>query len=192
MELIRKLGTRLSKSGRLESWGEFLCPVCLQLVERLLSCGKIQKSCGCIPKNKKHGGKGSKLYITWSNMKQRCNNPNHNSYQDYGGRGIEVCDEWLNFIPFRDWSLSNGYLENLQIDRINTKGNYEPSNCRYVTSQINNQNQLTTKLTKSLVAEIKALGKTNKYTHQELADKYNISRQNITNILNGKRWGNVK
>ena len=65
--------------------------------------------------NLKHGLQNTRLYHIWEAMKSRCNNLNNKKYKDYGGRGITVCDEWLEFIPFRDCALNNGYTENLQI-----------------------------------------------------------------------------
>lgn len=88
----------------------------------------------------KHGGKGTKLYNKWCSMRERCSNPHNKRYNRYGGRGIKVCEEWQNFNSFKDWCLSNGYSPNLTIDRIDNDGNYEPSNCRFVTSAEQNRN----------------------------------------------------
>lgn len=110
------------------------------------------KSCGCykIDVNRKqgkqqftkHGKSDSRIYNIWCGMKQRCYDTNCNTYSNYGGRGITICDEWKNdFKSFYDWSMGNGYREDLTIDRINVNGNYEPNNCRWCTAleQSNNR-----------------------------------------------------
>lgn len=92
--------------------------------------------------NIKHGMSNTKLYERWDSMKSRCYVKNAGNYRRYGGRGITVCDEWkTSFEAFRDWALANGYADNLSLDRIDVNGNYEPSNCRWVTmtEQANNR-----------------------------------------------------
>lgn len=71
------------------------------------------------------------LYAVWNTMRARCENPKHNRYHVYGGRGITVCDEWRDFTRFRSWASRSGYRRGLQIDRVNTDGHYEPSNCEW-------------------------------------------------------------
>lgn len=108
-------------------------------------------SCGCYYKEvaiKLRGKYGefvnTKLYGVWKTMKQRCYDSNKQHYECYGGRGIVVCDEWkTDFLAFYNWALNNGYKEGLTIDRINNDGNYEPSNCRWVSQKEQSKNRRT-------------------------------------------------
>lgn len=187
MQLIEEIDGKVDKDGNKRKMGRFLCLKCKNLVERPINNGLKQKFCGCT----KHNGKGSRLYITWRNMKQRILNPNNKGYKDYGGRGITICNEWLEFIPFRDWALSNGYAEGLQINRIINEGNYEPSNCNFVTSAENCQSRRNNKIKNMEIAnEIRELNATGNYTQQELAEMFNVSNVTICNIINNKCWKN--
>ena len=105
------------------------------------------KSCGCLNKelvkqrSKTHGMTNTRLFRIWQNMITRCTNNNCPEFNIYGGRGITVCDEWKNsFIAFKDWAFSDGYSDNLTIDRINVNGNYEPSNCRWADKKTQARN----------------------------------------------------
>lgn len=95
------------------------------------------------PKNDKYFGYSyGRLHNIWRTMKQRCYNPNRDCYKRYGGRGITVCDEWKNSShAFYDWALSNGYRDDLTLDRINNDGNYCPDNCRWATRKVQAQNK---------------------------------------------------
>ena len=106
------------------------------------------KSCGCYHKrrvsesHKTHGLRYTRLYNTWSILKNRVLNPKYKQYNDYGGRGITICDEWKNdFKSFYDWAMKNGYSDELSIDRIDNDGNYCPENCRWTTRTIQQRNQ---------------------------------------------------
>jgi hypothetical protein len=119
----------------------------------------ITKSCGCLSKeiapsrgrkskigerSLKHGDFGTRLYGIWAAMKRRCQNPNVKYYKDYGGRGIRVCSEWQDYIPFKEWAMSNGYDDGLTLDRIDVDGNYCPDNCRWITMFEQEQNRRNT------------------------------------------------
>lgn len=88
----------------------------------------------------KHGMSYTKIYGVWHGMIQRCNNAREKAYKNYGGKGICVCNEWQEFIPFYEWAMANGYKEGLTIDRIDSNGNYEPTNCRWVDRFVQNSN----------------------------------------------------
>lgn len=75
-------------------------------------------------------------------MKSRCYDKTDKRYSDYGGRGIEICPEWLeNFENFVSWSLENGFDDNLQIDRIDNDSGYSPQNCRWISIKENCRNR---------------------------------------------------
>lgn len=87
--------------------------------------------------------RNKRLYNIWSCMKQRCCNPNHTAAPWYHFKGIRVCDEWLNYEKFEEWAMSNGYTDELTIDRIDSDRNYEPDNCRWITIYENRRNALS-------------------------------------------------
>lgn len=146
------------------------------------SLNKGTKSCGCIriEKISTHGLYHTRIHKEWEGIKARCKNSNDTAYQYYGGRGIKICDAWDNdFMNFYNWSMSNGYEDELTIDRINSDGNYEPNNCRWVNMTIQQRNRRD-----SVYTEINGITK-----HLlEWADEYGIKRQTlITRYYKGER-----
>ena len=96
------------------------------------------KSCGCLNReqttvrNATHNESKTRLYKIWVGMRQRCNNPNKVRYADYGGRGIKVCDDWDNYLTFKNWAISNGYDDTMSIERVDVDKDYCPTNCKWI------------------------------------------------------------
>lgn len=97
-------------------------------------------SCGCFAAEQaskrftKHGESNTRLFKIWGGMKSRCANPKTVGWNNYGGKGVRVCEIWASdFTAFKSWAIENGYKDNLTLDRKNNQGNYEPSNCRWAT-----------------------------------------------------------
>lgn len=122
------------------------CVICGAVFRGRASAKRSTCSSECSTKyrsesNRSHGDSGTRLHDIWCHMKTRCSLPTHAAFKYYGGRGISICLEWVNsYETFRNWALASGYEETLEIDRINTNGNYEPSNCRWAnrTQQMQN------------------------------------------------------
>jgi hypothetical protein len=151
------------------------------------------QSCGCLQreraaesaKNRTHlsyhkklniGKEFHRLHQCYKDMLNRCYKTNNKSYKRYGGRGIKVCDEWKNdFYLFKEWALSNGYADNLSIDRINVNGNYEPDNCRWITTKEQNNNRSNNRI-------VKYCGET--LTLHELSERHDIAYKTL--------WSRIK
>lgn len=147
------------------------------------------RSCGCLQKERlrersiTHGisSINDRIYNIWKKMCDRCYNTSNKKYSNYGGRGIIVCDEWLDpnvgVINFYDWALANGYRDDLTIDRIDVNGPYAPWNCRWATLQEQSWNKTNTIRTIDGFSVIE-------YAHNHGLDRSIILKENtdITNI----------
>lgn len=125
-----------------------------RLVKTVCDCGNLcdsfipslvkglKKSCGkCNKRNivKTHSLGSTRLYKIWYLMKYRCENKDTKAYINYGGKGIKICDEWLDVKNFVNWAISNGYKENLTIERNDPTKNYCPENCEWITKNENSK-----------------------------------------------------
>ncbi len=132
-------------------------------------------SCGCKQKIR-NGESTSRIYKTWRAMKERVHLKSYIRSNRYSERGITICKDWDNdYFTFKTWALNNGYADNLQLDRINNDGNYEPNNCRFVTNKQNANNR-------EITFYVNYNG--NKYPIMELFDKLNVPAINQPAIRN--------
>ena len=147
------------------------------------------KSCGCL--YHRHGLLDHSLHGKWRDMKQRCNNPKCKAYKNYGANGVKVCEEWANdFIIFYNWSIQNGWQEGLTIDRIDNDGNYEPSNCQFISLSENTAKTSRRKLNEIAVKVIKYY--LQKGVHfRKLAKYHGVNPATIWQIQNNQTWKSV-
>lgn len=123
------------------------CVLCGRVVD--YACSSILNNkarCVCNRKKKNRNGFNirDRIYNIYRSMIKRTQKPENKDYKNYGGRGVKICDEWNNdYRKFYDWAMSNGYNDDLSIDRIDVNGDYEPSNCRWVDTKIQANNTRT-------------------------------------------------
>jgi len=155
------------------------------------------KSCGCFAqetislRSRKHGLHKSKIYKSWTSMKQRCDNSDTHGYHRYGGRGIRYSAEWKSFDGFYK-DMGSSYIDGYQIDRIDNDGDYEPENCRWSSPMENSQNKENNKLNPEAVKVIKYALKYMDVTQSKIAKLYSISPSLVTAIKQGRAWSNIK
>ena len=156
LTVIERADDNVCKSGYRTAMWRCVCDCGNEVVVRGKSLsGGVTKSCGCLARDvvaskaKKHGGFGTRLYAIWNSMRQRCNNNNHHSFLNYGGRGITICDEWNDYAVFREWAHKSGYDESsprgmCTLDRIDVNDSYNPDNCRWVDMRVQSNNKRQT------------------------------------------------
>lgn len=185
-----------SYNSKCTTWVTAKCD-CGNIKEYRLSCIKTghTKSCSCLQKEVtsnrsiKHSQRFHPLWKVWRNIKTRCYNKKNNQFKDYGGRGIYICDEWRNdFKVFYDWGIANGWGKALTIDRVKNDGNYEPSNCRFVTRKTNNRNKRSNKLTQKRAEHIRLLRSYSGRTFQNIANLYGVSKQVVIAVVANRIW----
>ena len=147
-----------------------------------------KKTCGCtkhIAKTFTHKLSKHPLYRKWSGMITRVSNSNESHWHRYGGRGITMCSEWRNdFMSFYEWAINNGYKDGLTIDRINNDGNYEPSNCQWITMKENSIKDM--KIFTPTDSQVDAICDMYKNTHitvTHLAKIFQTHKEKISDIL---------
>ena len=185
---IKDLGMMFptESSKRKRHYGIFKCGFCGEEFRTQIIRVKNgeTKSCGCY--TKKHGLRNTRLYNIWSILKDRVLNLKYKQYNDYGGRGITICDEWKNdFVPFYNWAMTNGYSDELSIDRIDNDGNYEPSNCRWTTRTIQSRNQRIQKNNTSGYKGVSYNKRLGKYKVQICVNKKIIYLGLYLNVIEG-------
>jgi hypothetical protein len=139
-------------------------------------------ACKCSGGKDKDGmaSREPRLHSVWSNMKDRCTRPGNKAYANYGKRGIGVCQEWmLSFSEFCRWAKENGWREGLELDRKDNNGNYEPSNCRFVTQAVNCRNKRSNRMI--------AFGGKEKLL-VEWAEETGVPMKVLNNRLNAYGW----
>ena len=152
LTVIEELRER-NKYGKIVYKCQCECGNIVDVVGNQLRAGQT-KSCGCLQKEKaskqgkanaKHHQAHTRLYHIYQGMKQRCYNKNALDFANYGGRGVKICDEWLNNpTTFFEWAIDNGYQDNLTIDRIDVNKSYAPCNCKWATRKQQTRNRRNT------------------------------------------------
>ena len=132
----------------------------------------------------KHGKSNTRLFCIWRSMLTRCTNLHSKSFKYYGGKGVKICEEWQkNFENFYNWAMNNGYAENLTIDRIDNNGNYEPSNCHWITMKEQQRNKSNSRV-------ITAFGES--YSLSQWAQKTGLSKTTLKSRLDKLGWSAEK
>jgi len=191
MKVIEELGMLYPETGNLTRkyrYALYECGTCGKHHKNKVSRVKINnfKECNSCMRTK-HGFSRERLYTTWTNMKGRCYTPSDKSYVNYGGRGIMVCAEWLEFSLFRTWALSNGYTDTLTIERKKTEDDYTPDNCIWIPMAKQAQNKRNSNfLTEDEASELCEVYALTDITQKELGKRAGYGEGTMHCIIRGK------
>lgn len=185
-KIIKDLGRKNGKSRK----AIIVCKVCKKEHEAYAYYLKSLKHCGCL-RGKEieclYRRSHPRLLQTYKGMRARCYKENDKCFSLYGGKGIKVCDEWLNSADsFCEWAIKNGYADNLSIDRIDNSKNYCPENCRWSDTKTQGRNRKGVKLTMEIARKIREDSKN--MTREELANKYSVAKGTINHVIAKTRW----
>jgi hypothetical protein len=187
-KLIRE---RVAQSIRGKAYlNMYECAACGSVMVKSSAAVKSRPRCQDCPSLRSHNMTYHPIYRVWTNMKQRCFNKDAYNYHSYGGRGITVCDEWLDSSKFIVWSLENGWSKGLQIDRIDNSRGYSPDNCRWVKSRTNCRNRRSTKLSPESAESIRAARASGRKL-SDIANEFGVSQALVSMVANGRLWGGV-
>ena len=153
------------------------CGVTKEMFLTVIKAGA--QSCGCLQREvaTTHGQSrnGNALYRTWTNMKSRCSDPNAKYFSEYGGRGIQVCSDWLrSFAAFQAWALKAGYESSLTLDRIDNSKHYAPDNCRWASRTTQQRNRRSQKGSSSQYVGVAFVAK-----HQKWVSSIKVAGKSI-------------
>lgn len=185
LTVIERVEDYVSPNGKHEIQWKCVCScpdktICIALGGNLRR--GLKRSCGCLSREntsnmfKKHGKRNTRLYKIWCDMKARCYNPNELGYKWYGAEAKNISEGWVhNFQAFYDWAMSNGYRDNLTIERIDGTKGYSPENCKWATMQEQQNNRRNNR-------KVHYNGEL--FTIAQLARKYNIPYKKLWRRLN--------
>jgi hypothetical protein len=183
--IIRDLGCSNGKR-----WAIAECKICNRHYKVIPRTLILRKSCGCLRRKKfkcSYRMSHPRLICIYKGMKERCYNKFFAGYKIYGAKGITVCNEWLKKADsFCEWSIRNGYMDSLTIDRIDGTKGYMPSNCRWVTITENSRNRKNVKLSMEMANQIRKDRVNMKVS--DLMNKYNVCRKTIQLVVNNEIW----
>lgn len=195
MKLLKELGSIVKNGKKPRRYGIFECPKCSNETTCIISAvksGYIKQCYQCgrksaQKKTTKHGDSRSRLYKVWGSIKGRCLTGAHSSFKDYGGRGIHMDKAWEDYEIFKQWALSNGYTDQLTIERIDVNDGYYPYNCTFIPIEEQAKNKRDSILNRFSLQELQNIKdeRAKGTSVKILAIKYKLSERSVYKLLKG-------